>query len=126
MLCLQPGRKKGGGGRIDRRNRAKSPSSPVIGRAELRRGFNADGRGSRSSSFRIAGIADIARDRKIRNLPLVALDPGNEAPSFSIANVNVSDTVGIEQPLNASLDLMRRWAFAGDDPPALAISFQGQ
>ena len=56
----------------------------------------------------------------------IALDPGNEASSFSIANVNVADTVGIQEPLDASLDLMRRWAFAGDDPPAFAISFQGQ
>ena len=71
-------------------------------------------------------IADIARDRKIRNLPLVAFDPGYEASSFSIANVDIPDTVGIEQPLDAFLDLMRRWAFADNDPPALAISFQGQ
>src|SRR5690348_17586129 len=56
----------------------------------------------------------------------IALDPGNEAPSFSIANVNVADTAGIQEPLDASLDLRRRRAFSGDDPPALAVSFQGQ
>src|SRR6476646_4897285 len=56
----------------------------------------------------------------------IALDPGNEASSFSIANVNVADTAGIQEPVDASLDLQRGWAFSGDDPSALAVSFQGQ
>jgi hypothetical protein len=56
----------------------------------------------------------------------IALDAGNEAPSLSIANVNVADAAGVQEPLDASLDLMRRWTFADDDPSALAISFQGQ
>src|SRR5262249_48158076 len=56
----------------------------------------------------------------------IAFDPGNEASSFSIANVNVADTGGIQEPLDAFLDLMRRWTFADDDPPVFAISFQGQ
>lgn len=56
----------------------------------------------------------------------ITLDAGNEAPSLSIANVNVADAAGVQEPLDASLDLMRRWTFADDDPSALAISFQGQ
>jgi hypothetical protein len=56
----------------------------------------------------------------------IALNLGNEASSFSIADVNIPDTAGIEQPLDASLDLMRGWALTGDDPPGLAIGFQGQ
>lgn len=56
----------------------------------------------------------------------IALDPGNEASSLSIANVNIADAAGIEEPLDRSLDLMLGRAFADDDPPALAISFQGQ
>jgi len=35
----------------------------------------------------------------------VALDASNEAPSFSIADVNIADTAGIQEPLNASFDL---------------------
>jgi hypothetical protein len=56
----------------------------------------------------------------------IALNPGNEAPSFSIANVNIADASGIQKPLDASLDFILRRAFARDDPPALAISFQGE
>src|ERR1051326_7486547 len=56
----------------------------------------------------------------------IGLDPGNVAPSFSIANMNVAGTAGIQEPLDASLDLMRRWTLAGDDPAVLAIGFQGQ
>lgn len=56
----------------------------------------------------------------------IALNPGNEAPSFSVANVNVADTAGIQKPLDASFDLLCRWAFASDDPPVLTVSFQGQ
>src|SRR5258708_20889302 len=56
----------------------------------------------------------------------IALNPGNEASSFSVANVNIADTAGAQEPLDASLDLLRRWAFASDNPPVLTVSFQGQ
>jgi hypothetical protein len=56
----------------------------------------------------------------------VALDPGNEAPSFSIADVNVADAAGVQEPPDASLNLMLGWALASNDPPVFAVSFQGQ
>lgn len=53
----------------------------------------------------------------------IVLDPRNEAASFSIANVNVADTTGLQESLHRALNLFCGGAFASDDPAIFSVGF---
>ena len=46
----------------------------------------------------------------------IALDPGDEASSLSIADMDVTNSGGLQESLHGAFNLIGRRAFTGDDP----------
>src|SRR3954464_14520199 len=56
----------------------------------------------------------------------IALNPRDEASSFSIANVNIADTACLQEPFHGAFNFSRRRTFSSDDPAVFAVGFQSK
>jgi hypothetical protein len=56
----------------------------------------------------------------------IALDPGDEAPSLSVANVDIADTAGLQESLHGVFNLGCGRAFTGNNPAVFAVGFQSE
>src|ERR1051326_2330335 len=56
----------------------------------------------------------------------IALNPRDEASSFSIANVDVADTSCLQEPFHGDFNFSRRRTFPGNNPAVFAIGFQSE
>lgn len=56
----------------------------------------------------------------------IPLDPRDEAARLSVANVNVTNATGLQEPLYRAFNLICRRTFTDDDPAVFAVGFQSQ